>query len=563
MLAALCAGCRTPDEKDLSAGDPTELTICMYGIQMDSYNAEEDLIRIAIEQATNTKITFTTYPVDSYSQDIAASAASDRGPDLIQNWGGKDETGTWAGNGWLVDLYELVRADPDRYPVVESIMEDPIYRLYNEMYTGDTEKAYGFYTLFGSRLYNHYIGDLVYNAKILKEAGFDKPPETIDEFMAYGKAAAANGYIPWYPRNWSLQNFQSMNYSVLGAFDTAIEYPDGAAWTGMRQNADGTWFCATTSEASKEALKGLNEMYESGVLPKEIGNMPDFGSTIELWANDGIGCISYYCTNPYQYQWALNEYQAVNAGAGFDDVILGTPLKTSDGEIGKQNYLPFYVSSNWVVPKRSAGKAQAVLDVIEYIGSPEGQDLIFKGIEGVHSPEGGDGKPVFNKEEWNKITRLFGYEDDRCMYPGFDFLYSAASMQGDWGGDSLWVSKSANLTDYTAQITGYTDDFLRAKDVTDRVQTEVGNELPPYYVFISLSQESMDIRARLKEISLEYLPAFITGAKDIEAGWPEYAKAYEEAGVRRLVDDFNAQIEIAKQKYEALTKFSFVLTPER
>ncbi|MDR0325475.1 MAG: extracellular solute-binding protein [Oscillospiraceae bacterium] len=560
-MAGLSAGCRAGDENGPTAGNPVELTICMYGIQLDSYVAEDDLIRLAIEQATNTRITFETYPIESYNREIAASVSSDGGADLIQNWGGKEETGTWAGSGWLVDLYGLVKADPGRYPIVASMMDDPIYRLYNEMYTGDTEKAYGFYTLFGSTMYNNYIGDLVYNTKILREAGFDEPPTTIDEFMDYGRAAAAKGYIAWYPRNWNLQNFQNMNYSVLAPLDTAIEYPDGAAWTGMRQNADGSWFCATTSGASKKGIKILRQMVDEGILPKEIGDMPDFGETIGLWANDMIGCISYYCTNPYQYQWALGEYRATHPGAGFEDVTLGPLLKTSGGDIGKQNYLPFYIAANWVVPQTSADKAQAVLDLIEFIGSPEGQDLIFKGIEGVHYTVGGGGNPVFDMDEWNKITRLFGYEDGRCTYPGFEFLYSGALRQGYWGGDSLWVSKSANLMDYTAQISGYTDDFQKARDITDRIQAEVGNELPPYYVFISLSQESMDIRARLKEISLEYLPAFITGTRDIDAGWPEYVKAYEEAGVQALVDDFNAQIEIAKQKYEALTKFSFVLTP--
>ena len=575
MVAALCAGCSgdgtkadiKPDNPRPNNGEPVELTICIYGITgnsntMEYYVPENDPIRALIEEKTNTKITYTSFPVISYSDDLAALMASgENPPDIIQNWGGKGETGTWASNGQLVDLAALVAADADRYPVLASIMKDPIYRLYNEMYSGDVDKAYGFYTLFGSTMFNNYVGDMVYNMNILRKLGFDRPPETIEQFMEYGKAASQNGIIAWYPRNWNFQNFQSMNYSALGSFNTAIEYPDGNnPWIGMRQGTDGAWSCVTTSDASKEAVKVLRDMYADGVLPKEIGSMPDFDTTIEAWKNDEIGCISYYCTNAYQYQWALDTYKEAHPDADFSDITLGTPLTDASGKLGKQDYLSFYVAMNWVVPQASAEKAPAILDLINFIGSKEGQDIVFNGIEGLHYTVDDSGGLVFNKEEWNKITKMFGYEDNRCKYPGFDFMYSAAELRGnDWESDALWIDKSADLKDYTAETWGYSDDFLKAKDITDKIQTEVGNKLPPYFVFISLTQESMDIRANLKTVSLEYLPAFVKGEKDIDAEWGDYVKAYEDAGIQKFTDDFNAQIDVAKQKYEAVSKFSFVL----
>jgi ABC-type glycerol-3-phosphate transport system substrate-binding protein len=284
-------------------------------------------------------------------------------------------------------------------------------------------------------------------------------------------------------------------------------------------------------------------------LPKDIGVLPDFESTIDRWANDEIGVISYFATNPAQYMWALDEYRATHPGATFEDITLGPPLGTP----GKQNFISFYVAANWVVPKTSEAKVPAILDLINFLGTAEGQDLTFYGIEGVHYTRDAGGEPVFNLDEWNEITSAFDVGIDRCMYPGFAFLYSMTQKKGDWEGAGSWVDKSNNVIDYTERITGFSDDYLRAQAVTDAILADVGDELPAYYAFISLSAESIEIRTRLREISLEYLPAFITGRKDIDAEWPNYVKAYDDAGVQKLVDDFNAQILVAKEKYEALT----------
>ena len=540
--------------QDAEPGGPNAITVCMFGIDLADYALAEDDIRAILEEKTNTRIMFETYPETTYVSSTAKRVRAGTAPDLLLNWGYKAETGDWAQEGLLVELYSLVKAEPARYPVLSKLMSDPVYKMYNDYYTGDPEKAYGFYTLNGRTYANYYSGDLVYNMKILREAGFDEPPRDIGEFMDYGRAASALGYVPWYPRNWNLESFENFNYSAFAWLDTNLNYPGGRPWGSMQQGDDGLWRCATTSDASKEAVKALRDMYADGVLPKEIGEMPDFDETMDMWAGDKIGCISYACTNPVLYSWALDEYKAKHPAATFDDIVLGPLLKPQGGELGTQPYVPFSVSANWVVPKASEGKAPAILDLIEYIGSAEGQALIFRGIEGKHYSVGADGRPEFDIPEWDGLTHLFGLGDNRCMYPAFAYLYTMAQMEGDWGGDGSWVEKAMGLADYTDLITGYPDDYLRAKAVTDGIQAEVGVELPPYYGFVLLSEESLDIRSRLKDISLEYLPAFITGSKDIDAEWPGYVQAYADAGVQRLADDFNEQVEAARRKYESLAR---------
>jgi ABC-type glycerol-3-phosphate transport system substrate-binding protein len=539
--------------ENIPAGEPTDIEICSYGLELGTYDRSADIILDELEKKTNTVITFKSYDVNTYIESIIADFNAGTSSDLIQNWGDKDTTGIWASQDWIVDLYPTVKESPGRYPVLNLVMNDPVYKLYNDVYTGDTEKAYGFYTILATPMYNNYVGDLVYNTSILNEAGFTEPPETIAEFIEYGRAAAEKGYIPWYPRNWNLSVFHNMNYSMLSPLGTALEAPNDVPWTGMRMRDDGVWECVTTSESSKEGVKVLNQMYREGLLPEDLGIRNDFGETIQMWANDEIGCISYLCVNPYQYEWALSEYKTTHPDATFDDVTLGPLLRAEDGSVGKQNYISFSVTANWVVPKISEGKVQGILDLIDFVGSSDGQTLVFQGIQGIHyTMASTGGHLVFDNAEWNKIGLMFGDELDSCMYTPLGFLYTTAQMRANWH-SSGWIEAAQKVVDFTGQKTGYSDDFLAAKEVNDAIQAEVAVELPPYYAFISLSEESIAIRTRLLEITLEYLPAFILGEKDVETEWPAYVQAYQDAGVRRLEDDFNAKVNTAKDKYELLT----------
>ncbi|MEI3013312.1 MAG: hypothetical protein V8T36_00295 [Ruthenibacterium lactatiformans] len=62
--------------------------------------------------------------------------------DLFPTWGESDKISSkWAEEDLVINLAEIVNAEPDRYPTLYKIMNSDEYKAYNELYTGDSENA--------------------------------------------------------------------------------------------------------------------------------------------------------------------------------------------------------------------------------------------------------------------------------------------------------------------------------------------------------------------------------------------------------------------------------------
>lgn len=104
-----------------------------------------------------------------------------------------------------------------------------------------------------------------------------------------------------------------------------------------------------------------------------------------------------------------------------------------------------------------------MLDLIEFLASDEGQDLIHKGIKGVHYEDDANGRPVFNKDEWLVETDMYGQGDGRCFYPWFVYLFSGSNFQLELEtGAGDWYETSKNGEAYTVETNAGDENLAKA-----------------------------------------------------------------------------------------------------
>lgn len=68
------------------------------------------------------------------------------------------------------------------------------------------------------------------------------------------------------------------------------------------------------------------------------------------------------------------------------------------------------------------------------------------------------------------------------------------------------------------------------------------------------TDEENEMRAKLKEVFLAYVPSFITGAKDIDAEWDQYVADYKAAGSDTITEAMNKSVSEAEAKFNEYTK---------
>lgn len=150
------------------AQEPVEIVYWQY-----DYATRIDAMNQLIEQfeAENPDIRVRqeTFPYDAYQQQVAASLPAGQGPDVIQLFYGW--LPSWQRAGYLEPLpeehFDTAQLDEEFVPMAQAAKIDGEY--------------YGLPTAVRSLA-------LFYNADMLREAGFDGPPETWSEFIEMGKA---------------------------------------------------------------------------------------------------------------------------------------------------------------------------------------------------------------------------------------------------------------------------------------------------------------------------------------------------------------------------------------
>ena len=425
-------------------------------------------------------------------------------------------------------------------------MNSDEYKMYNELYTGDSENAYAIYGI-SAFAEPSFSGVPVYNTAILEEVNGGKVPATVDEFIEYTKACAAAGYVGWWPRNDKLTNWAQIDATLAGPQGTTIMPPKSNVWDGFVLSGElGTdsehWTLATTSEASKEVVKQLRDMYAAGALDSGIGVKSDFDDAYADFGAGRLASADFGFGYPAQFKdFFNNPWAATNADAQMGDLTLGT-APTSDGNYAKTYTTGTWVGSHYFIPT-TCEYPDRVLDLVEFLASTEGQDLLHNTENYVYREDQG-------ADFWATATAPYGYGDGRCKYVWFSYMFSGTEYEVDFANNDWWTAVSNPIDNSTHWASEQDAELIEyARGVVGEFKDECVVTLPAYYNLVSLPSEANDIRTKLVDVTNEYLSQMIGGQMDIETGWADYQAAYEREGAAELEQMVNDAIAAARTTY--------------
>lgn len=512
----------------------------------DAEGYENDPIRQAIEDAVNITLEYDT-GTEGFDDRMETELYTGAAADLFPTWGESEKIANYIENELVVNIGEIINADPDRYPTLYKIINSDEYKMYNELYTGDPDATYAIYSI-SAFADPSFSGVSVYNQAILDEVNGGAVPQTVDEFLAYCEAAGSAGYVGWWPRNDKLTTWDEIDYTLAVPQGTSIQEPTvGANMKGVVLSGElGTdseyWTVSATSEASQAVVRQLRELYLNGGLSSSIGISGDFDDAYADFGTSRIGAVNFGFGYPGQFRdFYKTAWAAANADATIDDLTVGYSL-TSDGSYGPIYQTGTWVNSHYFIPY-SCENPERVLDLVEFIASNEGQDLLHNCVNGEYNFDQGS-------DYWSEIDGAYGYGDGRCKYVWFSYMFSGTEYYVDFENQDWWTAVTYP-TDFSNNWATEEDAALvdKAKETISTYVDDVIVDLPAYYNMITLPAEASEIISQLNSLTDEYLTQFIGGQLDVDSDWATYAAAYEDAGALELEQMINEAVETARSNY--------------
>lgn len=512
----------------------------------DAEGYENDPIRQAIEDAVNITLEYDT-GTEGFDDRMETELYTGAAADLFPTWGESEKIASYIENELVVNIGEIINADPDRYPTLYKIINSDEYKMYNELYTGDPDATYAIYSI-SAFADPSFSGVSVYNQAILDEVNGGAVPQTVDEFLAYCEAAGSAGYVGWWPRNDKLTTWDEIDYTLAVPQGTSIQEPTvGANMKGVVLSGElGTdseyWTVSATSEASQAVVRQLRELYLNGGLSSSIGISGDFDDAYADFGTSRIGAVNFGFGYPGQFRdFYKTAWAAANADATIDDLTVGYSL-TSDGSYGPIYQTGTWVNSHYFIPY-SCENPERVLDLVEFIASNEGQDLLHNCVNGEYNFDQGS-------DYWSEIDGAYGYGDGRCKYVWFSYMFSGTEYYVDFENQDWWTEVTYP-TDFSNNWATEEDAALvdKAKETISTYVDDVIVDLPAYYNMITLPAEASEIISQLNSLTDEYLTQFIGGQLDVDSDWATYAAAYEDAGALELEQMINEAVATARSNY--------------
>lgn len=525
--------------------ETVNIRFAQFGNNLDDVDGyANDPIKAAIEQAVNVTLEYDT-GTDGFDDRMQTELFTGGAPDLFPTWGESDKIASWVEDGLVTNLGEIINADPERYPTLSKMINSEEWKAYNKLYTGDENATYAIYSV-AAFADPSFSGVPVYNQAILDEVFGGKVPATVEEFMDYCEAAGAAGYVGWWPRNDKLTNWGEIDATLALPQGTSINVPRNAGNGTILSGEAGTdseyWTISATSEASKNVVKQLAQLYKNGGLDANLGVKGDFDDAYADFGNSTLGAVNFGFGYPGQYRdFFKSAWKAVHEDATIDDLSVGLAL-TSGGEYGKTYSTGTWINSHYFIPT-SCEYPDRVLDLVEFLASNDGQSLLHNCVDGEYNTSVGS-------DYWSEVDGAYGYGDGRCKYVWFSYMFSGVEYYCDFENQGWWDAVS-HPVDFSNNWATEEDAALvsKAKDTISGYVNEVVQALPAYYNMIALPAEATDIINKLATTTNEYLTQFIGGQLDIDASWADYEAAYAAAGAAELEQMINDAVTVARTTY--------------
>jgi ABC-type glycerol-3-phosphate transport system substrate-binding protein len=281
------------------------------------------------EAKTGVRVNFELYaPSDAYSQKIRSAAQGTNLPDIFGILGEKRDFASFIKAGLVLDLTPYMEENNSKWK--NSFFAKAL--AVNEFTPGN---SYGIKSgIYGAPIDVMSI-QLLYNKKLLKELGYNKPPQNFQEFLNIGnniKAANMQGLVSGWGEIWMIDCFaNNYAFNIMGK-DKVI-----ATIQGNVPYTDPDWI---------RVLTLFKDMQASGVLASGLVTMINKNAE-QLFANERA-------VFAFNGSWCVNVYREMNPNLSYGVML---PPKVSDK-------YPMSVwggaGSSFMVSARSKNKEEAV-----------------------------------------------------------------------------------------------------------------------------------------------------------------------------------------------------------
>ncbi|OME77632.1 hypothetical protein BK120_25495 [Paenibacillus sp. FSL A5-0031] len=502
LLASVLSGCgnnnsETPaknsEKEPNKAAEPVELSV--FSWMWEGADAPDSLIYKRLQEKLNIRIKPITSSWNDWEEKLNVMIASGEMPDLfVSNGIGKPiQYRQWIKEGLILPLSDYA----DQYPNIQNSLAN--FEMIAKT-TGGKHYALPIYNESGNNKESINGHNILVRKDWLEKLGLEVP-KTIDDFYAVAKAFTENdpdgngkkdtyGYTSSSGGVW-------WQYPIFNAFDTSTE-----RW----EKKDGKWMPEVISDETKQTLVFLNQMYKEKILDPEFMLNTD-EKKFEKFVTGKVG-IMVHNVNAAAYKDLSTKLQ--QAYPNKDPKSMFTWVGTLKGKTGIQRmdgsnnfWCQTAINANLSEEKRTKA-----LELMDYLLSPEGQDLMLNGIEGVHY-----------KKEGDKIVPLMS-EEERSKDKGFT-LRTLVSWNSDYLPDN-----TPNKEDILA-IAKSTGDYA------------VPNPLD----FLNVSEEALDpsLTGQLNDFVNEQVIEMIVNSKNVTADFDKFKETWMSKGGTKVIEETNKQ----------------------
>jgi multiple sugar transport system substrate-binding protein/putative aldouronate transport system substrate-binding protein len=515
-------------------------------------NQDKDPIKKELEKILNVKLTFESPAEPGYGQALSLLLANGELPDIVNDgYFFNDFTVKAVEEEYLANLSDYVFADPDRYPTLYKMFNDPLWKFTNKYIWGDENANYAMWDFWG--LISPPTGMSMYNGAVLQQVNGGETPKTFDEFIdyLYKVKEQVPGVIPLSGRIDAGNNlwimFTSVFFRTHGADPYSIE-----DWNG-----DDVYEETATSDAAKAQWKLIGKLYKDGIMEPDLLTRGS-DRIPEAVANFANGKYAVFLSNaPGAYgvgaDWFVQEWKKVdpNVEIGKDLVFDQAPIQ---GPGGVANYLLPEIAIAEATTSVSADSKyiDRALDVLNYIMSDEGQILKWYGIKGVHYDDWVNGQAVnFNYEKYrDEVTQVYMPGEDRQEWAPFSNMEKQMFYQIDAADDLLDAIKKGVSIGMEAAAANSPQLAEYAKSFMDAAKLQ-----PIYEVFAEkvwgTDENLAKIQAKVREVQNTWYMKFIVNGPDfVEANWEQFKKELYDAGIQQLIDAKNTEAKALKAEFD-------------
>jgi putative aldouronate transport system substrate-binding protein len=278
---------------------------------------------------------------------------------------------------------------------------------------------------------------------------------------------------------------------------------------------DGKYVFGGFDDSTFEGVKSFYAYFKQGIIDKDFYAFK--GKEFRDKFDAGIAGMFIDGASAANINERIQSFAKANPGIDANAAVGVATVVDKQGKYqGETNLMNFWAGELFN-PNLDDEKFDRILRILDYIATPEGQRLVFAGVEGKDYVMKGDKIEITREKD---ASGNFKYIAD--LYPSYYFFYTKVILPDDWSAKDPSLPASAR----DAAVKMF------------RIKEKITNLVPPDFDLIFLSAPNKD------KFNVSVDDAIVKATfsdKDLETAWNEWKKSVEPK-VNAVKDEINSAL---------------------